>query len=70
MEKALADYQAQANKPFDHETRMNDLRALGATQRRARPRQERNPDRATGRGGHRTCGRIFPAVYALSLIHI
>jgi len=25
MEKALADYQAQANKPFDHEARMKEL---------------------------------------------
>jgi N12 class adenine-specific DNA methylase len=25
MEKALADYQAEANKPFDHEARMKDL---------------------------------------------
>jgi hypothetical protein len=25
LEKALADYQAQANKPFDHEARMKDL---------------------------------------------
>ena len=25
LEKTLADYQAQANKPFDHEARMKDL---------------------------------------------
>jgi hypothetical protein len=30
MEKALADYQAQADKPFDHEARMNDLLARQA----------------------------------------
>jgi len=36
MEKAPADYQAQANKPFDHEARMKELLALGATRCRAR----------------------------------
>ena len=30
MEKALADYQAQSNKPFDHEARMKDLLARQA----------------------------------------
>jgi hypothetical protein len=30
MEKALADYQAQANKPFDHEARMKELLARQA----------------------------------------
>jgi hypothetical protein len=30
LEKALADYQAQANKPFDHESRMKELLARQA----------------------------------------
>jgi hypothetical protein len=30
MEKALADYYAQADKPFDHEARMKDLLARQA----------------------------------------
>lgn len=30
MEKALADYQAQADRPFDHEARMKDLLARQA----------------------------------------
>jgi hypothetical protein len=30
LEKALADYQAQANKPFDHEARMKELLARQA----------------------------------------
>ena len=30
LEKTLADYQAQANKPFDHEARMKELLARQA----------------------------------------
>ena len=30
MEKALADYQAQADKPFDHQARMKELLARQA----------------------------------------
>src|SRR5205823_11565804 len=37
LEKTLADYQAQANRPFEHEARLKGVsRPPGAAQRRAR----------------------------------
>jgi hypothetical protein len=59
MEKALADYQAQADRPFDHEARMKDLLARQAQLNAALEHQVRrsigspNPGAAAARGRQR-----------------
>jgi hypothetical protein len=49
LEKNLADYQAQASKPFEHEARNQRLdRSPGAIERAVRSRQERSSSRVGG----------------------